>query len=124
MPMNKVVKRLWIEALRSGNYEQGPFALERGAADALRHCCLGVLCRVAINSGIDLPVSRELQDDAYTAFGDSGNTSVLPSEVIDWAGLDRADPSVDAGDGLRALSYLNDQGTPFAKIADLIDKSL
>lgn len=124
MPMNKVVKRLWIEALRSGDYEQGPFALERGAVGALKHCCLGVLCRVAISSGLDLPVARRVRDDDYTAFGDIQTTSMLPSEVIAWAGLDYPDPFVYAGDDLRALSYLNDQGTPFAKIADLIDKSL
>lgn len=40
--MVKEYKKKWIEALRSGNYKQGKFALKRDN----RYCCLGVLCNI------------------------------------------------------------------------------
>ncbi len=51
--MDKQVKKDWIEALRSGEYEQGHTQLanldKKGEIE--NHCCLGVLCVV---QGFDL----------------------------------------------------------------------
>lgn len=60
--MKKELKRLWIEALKSGEYEQGEGALKvsqkydamTDAATILpkaQYCCLGVLADVAIKNG-------------------------------------------------------------------------
>ena len=38
--MKKRVKKLWVEALRSGGYKQGRKRLRYGDT----YCCLGVLC--------------------------------------------------------------------------------
>lgn len=37
------VKDKWIEALESGEYVQGQFALKRERGGELTHCCIGVL---------------------------------------------------------------------------------
>jgi hypothetical protein len=42
--VNKQLKEAWIEALRSGEYEQGKQQMETKDG---RLCCLAVLCRVA-----------------------------------------------------------------------------
>ena len=45
--INKKTKDLWIEALRSGDYEQGREALCRvDSSGNARYCCLGVLAEV------------------------------------------------------------------------------
>jgi len=47
-------------------------------------------------------------------------TLCLPQEVVDWAGLLEKDPTINE----RELSQINDQGTSFEKIADLIEENL
>lgn len=41
--MDAELKGKWVKALRSGKYKQGKGVL----CDRGKHCCLGVLCRVA-----------------------------------------------------------------------------
>lgn len=64
--------RLWVDALRSGEYQQTNGTLEKlfGKADGkdgsvtevkTRNCCLGVACRVAIADGLNLRVSEHDQ---------------------------------------------------------------
>lgn len=45
--MNKITKKKWIDALRSGKYEQGTHALCRDG----KYCCLGVLAKITGNLG-------------------------------------------------------------------------
>lgn len=45
--MNPEIKKLWVAALRSGEYNQGAAQLCYNDGDGKRHCCLGVLARVA-----------------------------------------------------------------------------
>lgn len=40
--MDAALKATWVEALRSGEYEQGELYLRKDG----RHCCLGVLCEL------------------------------------------------------------------------------
>jgi len=48
------VKQLWLEALRSGDYVQGRGQLAHIDASGRRvsHCCLGVLCELAVKDGV------------------------------------------------------------------------
>lgn len=50
----------------------------------------------------------------------------LPKSVQKWAGLDTDDPKVfdPTREQKRYLTGINDTGTSFAEIADLIEKSL
>jgi hypothetical protein len=46
MAMNKIVKKKWLNALRSGEYKQTSECLR----DSNGYCCLGVLCEVTGNA--------------------------------------------------------------------------
>lgn len=110
--MKPEVKTKWLAALRSGEYKQGRYVL-RTASD--NFCCLGVLCDLAEKAGV---VKATLRKDAYQYAGKKG---FLPSEVVNWAGLDYDNPKV--GDEL--LTELNDfENLSFDDIADYIEKYL
>src|SRR5579859_644230 len=137
--MDPNAKRLWIEALRSGEYNQTTGVLERIYDDDGRvaNCCLGVLCRVAIKAGLDLPtlntpllnpkktrtvrLGKEGIRSGYDYY--SPEYSALPSEVLAWAGLNDPNPLVGSPAAL-SLAERNDAGATFEEIADLIEKYL
>lgn len=104
--MDQKIKDRWVEALRSGEYEQGRGALKSGD----RFCCLGVLC--------DLFVKDGLGTWGQDLFGSNG---YLPPVVVAWAGLRNKSPAVDS----LTLTCLNDTfKTNFTQIADLIEAHL
>lgn len=122
--MNKEVRQLWTNALRSGKYSQAPTALHRLHAFAddrpAGYCCYGVLCELAIQAGTirrNVPVFG----DEFEYYGVHKASSYLPPEVVEWAGLPNVDPIVVD----KSLSYYNDiVETDFLGIADLIDENL
>lgn len=129
MSMNPDVRRTWVAALRSGEYAQASGKLTRLREDGSRaHCCLGVLCELAVEAGVLAPgVDAGLR---VVEYGARGAFNYLPAEVVTWAQLDDANPTVGVplihvdGRYTRTLSALNDQGTSFADIADLIEEQL
>lgn len=96
--MNPRIKQLWLDALRSGDYEQGTGRLRTGN----RFCCLGVLC--------DLH-SKETGAGRWEGAGEGGerwyelpgNSLIfpktaefyLPTEVAIWAGIADAESNLD-----------------------------
>lgn len=120
--MHPDIKARWVDALRSGRYEQGRNRLRTGD----RYCCLGVLCDLAVKDG----VGEWTGGGNFTHNGNPLNTSwsSLTNGVADWAGIDAIDPGVWVErDGRRerlALASLNDEGVPFDKIADFIERDL
>ena len=119
--MNKEVKALWLDALRSGKYEQGLGTLCDVNDDGDRKfCCLGVLCDVAIEQG--LPI--EVQVNSHTTIYDD-SSGYLPDSVREWAGLASYNPLVKVNGEERAVAQVNDTGDfDFPAIADLIEASL
>jgi hypothetical protein len=114
--MNKEFKKLWIEALRSGEYQQGTSALNANG----KFCCLGVLCEVFIKQhpgAIDV-----VERDGKTRYGAS--CVYLPFEVMQAAQLSVKSPQVEYFGIYRTLAELNDNEMPFSKIADLIGEQL
>lgn len=109
--MNDNAKK-WIAALRSGKYTQDVKRLktEKG------HCCLGVLCEVAMENGEPWypGVSRE-----YETIEDCCG---LPENMKDWAGLRDTMGRVSCG-RQPTLTSLNDSlGFTFEMIADHLEK--
>lgn len=119
--MDQQVKSKWIEALRSGKYQQGTGRLRRDD----HFCCLGVLC--------DIVSPEKWNDDEHNWH------NMLPSpEVMEGSGFNKYSYSpripvpddyiVRCGEDLNqntiALSNLNDHGYTFNEIADLIEKHL
>jgi len=123
--MNPEVKAQWTAALRSGEYEQGHNAL----ANSGRYCCLGVLCELAVKAEV-IPAPVE-GHDGDMEYGDEAESLFLPPKVAEWAQIESS-PTADPDgfpegvqwdtDGPAGLANLNDGGTPFAVIADIIDQ--
>lgn len=125
--MNPDIKQRWMAALRSGEYVQGRGKLAPVLSDGTQtHCCLGVLCELAVKDGIitsnKSPSGESIYYGRHSAFG------VLPDEVVDWAELElhHNSPHVLFGplDINEDLTVINDVGCPFSHIADFIDRSL
>lgn len=95
--MNPEIKKKWVEALRSGEYEQteGQLRVDDEKGKPVGYCCLGVLCEV------------------------------MGAKYIPTRG--RADAEKDAGlhedDGFK-LACMNDDGRSFREIADYIEANL
>ncbi len=104
-------QKLWIRALRSGEYKQGSSFLKTIHG----HCCLGVACEVAIQGGIHINVKSE---EHYFRFG--GHTGAVPDIVKEWIGLKESQGQFGPQDH-QTLAAMNDDGKTFAEIADFIE---
>jgi hypothetical protein len=96
--MDAEIKRKWVEALRSGKYEQTQGRLHLAGA----HCCLGVLCSVR---GMKIGFNDQVIHGGVPA-----GYEPLHELVGDKACVKLAD--------------MNDHGKSFAEIADYIEKHL
>jgi len=123
--MNPEVKKLWVDALRNGGYQQGKGCLNN--AENGTFCCLGVLCDIAHEAGITTHESAEFQyGDQNIMYSYGGSKYALPYEVSKWAGLATDDPTLVIEGGLTFMvSYLNDEEDyTFKQIADLVEDQL
>lgn len=90
------VKARWVEALRSGEYQQGRRRLRTGGA----YCCLGVLADLV----------------APNAWGKSGGYEC-------WKGLVVTLPRELVPERIQEqATWLNDKGATFTEIADWIER--
>lgn len=127
--MKEDIKKIWVDALRSGEYAQGDGRLYNGED----YCCLGVLCDIhnkmtkagiwthnTDEDGIDWVVYR---DNVYGY----DNGEVLPRAVCEWADID---PNPNVGQhpcGQKVYSTvaeLNDYGYTFEDLARIIEERL
>jgi hypothetical protein len=115
--MNPAVKAQWLEALRSGEYEQGYEVLR--TADGC-FCTWGVLCDLAMKNGVPLAIETYPMDSCVTYGGEAYRA---PQAVKEWAGIKRV-PELGRDEYL-TISYLNDERRmSFPEIADLIEEHL
>lgn len=106
--IDPAIKAKWTEALRSGEYQQGPLLHSHGT-----HCCLGVLCEV-----VGVPkrvINGSLSDYGPTIymFAEGETNSVPP---YDFCGLGK--------DTIGKCVTMNDDEMNFDTIADWIEKNL
>lgn len=130
--INETNMRLWVKALRSGDFEQGIGVLRKGD----KYCCLGVACEVAIQAGLPVEVKVSVACGVagcgcaeVTCY--DGAQSALPASVMEWLGLDWENPSVPVPAILRPSSRVGAERTlsacndslrlPFHVIANLIE---
>lgn len=94
----------WIRALRSGDYKQGKNYL---LTDNHRYCCLGVKC--SIDGVSDVKIYRTTMRSFYAL-----DTGLM---------LGRAVASIlnNNTDDAHILAAMNDSGSTFNKIADLLE---
>lgn len=100
-------RKLWVEALRSGRFQQGR---ERLKTINNEFCCLGVACEI---SGLGAWTEGGL----YAVGEIDRSATILPTAVRDWLGLVNNASNYEDGQ----LTVHNDAGASFAEIADLID---
>lgn len=108
--MKPEIKKLWTDALRSGEYQQAQERLRRED----KFCYLGVLCDLHSKA-----TGSKWNDTQY-----DGQDYSLPDSVIWWAGLMGTSPFIIQGDFSLSLAKLNDDGISFTAIADIIEQSL
>lgn len=123
--MKPEIKQKWVEALRSGDYQQGTGQLRNLSHD---YCCLGVLCDLH-SKETGIPWSPTLQrpgsdkSDILAFWNYAGSTVNLNDMVRNWAGIDVSHVMVFKDGQIESLANLNDSGTKFAEIADLIEET-
>lgn len=126
--MNPAVKEKWLNALRSGKFSQAQRRLRKNGA----YCCLGVLCELYRQEvgGEWRGDPDGYEDNGVTVFwagrGHDYSATVLPAAVRKWAGLVNNSPAVRPDKEVVEveLAHLNDHGSSFAEIADLIEEHL
>lgn len=113
--------RLFVAALRSGEFTQGQGVLKRRNTinGKVSHCCLGVFCEIAMRHGVQLEVTDfEMTSEQATGYRFNGAGSHLPLEVADWLGIP-LNPWVNLTD--TAMSVNDAFGWNFTRIADAFD---
>jgi hypothetical protein len=120
--MDQRIKKLWIEALRSGEFKQGQGYLERDG----RYCALGVLSVLAMLEG----VCTYNYKDGLGLF--DNRQFKLSYNVMKWADIAQDDEHflnpiehsvlINIKGSLTTVMDLNDQGKSFKQIANLIER--
>lgn len=105
-------QRAWVDALRSGKYQQTSSVLQ----DTEGHCCLGVACDVARLHGTQVTMDG--------AFIDGSSLDEQPL-VMDWLGLRDGEGCIgNIVGGWNHLTAINDlSGHGFDFIADTIEQN-
>lgn len=108
-------RRLWVEALRSGKYQQTTGALHDNTGG---FCCLGVACDI---SGLGEWNPTYIEEYRTPDFRHEGT---LETDVRNWLGLRGEEGEIGGDDETppsTSLASLNDNGSSFAEIADIIE---
>ena len=131
------IAKQWVDALKSGTYQQGQGKLHATDINGTcMYCCLGVLCDlymqqnpdeldvkvVTRKSDVNLQHTQMLSigDDSITVY--DNDSLVLPLRVREWAGMhDALGRFTNASHAQDSLAELNDHGMSFAKLADVIE---
>lgn len=129
VPMNPEVKKLLVDALRSGDYPQTRGYLQVKEPVESRQpgfCCLGVLSEVAVSVDApnvfkeDRPCHNGLVVEYFEKYNDDVprevSTTQLIHSVTEWSGMDETVAS--------CLMGINDNGGSFDLIADLVEEYL
>lgn len=120
MAANRERVQLLVDALRSGEFQQGQCRLNRNET----LCCLGVACEVAIRHGVT--VRREEYSDSYDRWVEyDGEIAYPPSSVTAWFGFTDNDPMLfsPTGEPSRATWMNDERDYSFAQIADAFERT-
>jgi hypothetical protein len=113
--MYEEIAKKWITALRSDKYEQGKDRLCRDG----KFCCLGVLCELAVEASVC--EKKECITGIYYGIGSYINNQVLPIPVMMWTNINNPQGLVPSKNN--TLACLNDNGTTFSEIANIIEQN-
>ena len=124
--MKEEIRKRWVQALCSGKFKRGEESLYN--ADFGAHCALGVLCELAVEDGVTERHDSQHGGPSFYGKDRNGSDSILPPEVVEWAGLDSPSPMVSYADDFNhgethffTVSEMNDMGASFEYIAEKIE---
>jgi hypothetical protein len=106
--------RLWMDALRSGEYAQGTGSLHDTVSNTF--CCLGVACDVAFRNGVTI---EAMVYDGDTDMCYDGEAAFLPRKVIDWLGIESNNPRIG---NHHAVEWNDSMHMSFSEIADILER--
>ena len=124
----------WIRELESGRYRKGEGALHALAGtkedpEQDTFCCLGVLCRMAMDDGVELSrqeIRMEEEDGGRVkrvAYDDEFGS--LPDSVREWSGMKTDLGTLKPKDGTEtSLADINDVSFSFEPVATAIREHL
>lgn len=122
--MKSGIKDRWIKALESGKYKKGKSRLRVVADGEDRFCCLGVLCELAIEDGVELSLRTTTWEGDYgfdLSYLYDRNLGSLPDAVVEWAGM-----SDNYGQffrsGRTSLVNINDSSATFGPVIKAIEE--
>ncbi len=118
--MKEDIKNKWVEALRSGEFEQGRVVL----LCAGKHCCLGVLSELALVEGVCSFTENAAESSLgiCAGFGEVENYGFLCQEILNWSGMQSCTGDLPDAE-LDSLTECNDTlRYDFNQIADVIEK--
>lgn len=117
--MKPEIKQKWVDALRSGVYQQTNGYLKRRDG----FCCLGVLCDVVKD---ELNLEWQASDDieTFTEYIISNQASYLPIVVLNHCGINNVNPLVIYHGEPKFLAELNDSRISFDEIANIIEEQM
>jgi len=108
--MNQEIKQRWIEALRSGEYQQGKESLYHCG----KFCCLGVLTDLYIKEH-----GLQWKQDSADLWSFEEEGGVLPRSVQKRSGIDFPNPTILSD---RATDHNDNYDLSFNEIAALIEE--
>lgn len=131
--MYEEIAKVWIEALRSGDYLQGKYALKTASNNPC-FCCLGVLCDLYQKHHAEEDLLNEDKSYIVRNVGEmakeyidvctfDNQCELLPSKVQSWAGLKSTDGTLQINGCNTNLVEKNDTGFSFTELADLIEEN-
>lgn len=123
--MDKDIKEKWLKALRSGDYQQCTGELVKELDNGSRgYCCLGVLAEI-VDPAREHP-SWQGYDSELLPIEFAKELGLESPEVVSTNHRKSSDPEVkDTVNGNKdTLSGMNDSGSSFAEIADVIEEQL
>ena len=128
--MNSKIKEVWVNALRSGKYEQGSEKLR----SVTGYCCLGVLCDIYAqehNTQWEFRGDEEINPQSQDYWYFDEHSEFLPESVMNWAELKTHNPTVrvhcddeDTRYYTDEIANVNDSGYDFSQIANIIEAQL
>ena len=106
--MKPELKQKWVEALRSGKYQQGRGKLKQETAGSLCFCVVGVLAEIMVAEGL-----LTCEGTVYMARGWDRCAYGLPLDALSAIGLSGYEES--------QLIKMNDEGMSFHRLASIIE---
>lgn len=114
-------RKLLTDALRSGEFEQAQYRLRQidEKQRVVGHCCLGVACEIFRQETHEGTWDPNYSNQAsFRVEGEHDRVADLPTAVQNWYGFSSP---LGTFETRSCLTDLNDRGTPFLDIADIID---